>query len=111
MNKSLETAIKNDEPYFKGKASVWKGRIIRKLSENSLPEAKDQILEGLEILTELGAKPDIAMGHFFLGELYAQNNGHEEAAIHLKKAEVLFKEMSMDYWLEETKKTYQNSKL
>ncbi|MDM8540250.1 hypothetical protein QUF90_04110 [Desulfococcaceae bacterium HSG9] len=61
--------------------------------------------------TELGAKPNIALGRLFLGELYTQNSEHEEAAIHLKRAEALFKEMSMDYWLEETKKTYQNSKL
>jgi len=32
-------------------------------------------------------------------------NQEEAAKTHLKVAEALFKEMSMDYWIEETKKS------
>ena len=75
-----------------------------KLSDNAPLEAERRIEEGLEILTELDTKPDISIGHLFLGELYAQSNQEEAAATHLRAAEALFKEMSMDYWIEETGK-------
>jgi len=104
MNKSLATAKKNDESYFKGRALIWQGRIIGKLSDNSPQKAKQSIVEGLEILKELDAKPDISMANLFLGELYARQNQKKEAANHLNKAEVLFNEMGMGYWVKETKK-------
>ena len=44
------------------------------------------------------------IGHFFLGELYARRHQKKEATTHLKTAEALFKEMGMDYWLEEAGK-------
>ena len=104
MNQSLASAIENDESYFKGRALIWEGRIMGKLSENTPLEAAQRIEEGLETLTELDTNPDIAIGNFFLGELYAQRNQEEAAKTHLKAAEALFKEMSMDYWIEETGK-------
>jgi hypothetical protein len=54
--------------------------------------------------TELETSPDIAIGRLFLGELYIQENQEKIAFIHLKAAETLFKEMGMDYWIEETGK-------
>lgn len=75
-----------------------------KSSDNAPLEAVARIKEGLELLTELDTKPDMSMGHLFLGELYAQRNQEEAAKTHLLAAEALFKEMSMDYWIEETGK-------
>jgi len=104
MNKSLESAIKNDESYFEGNAMIWRGRITGNLSDSSQKEAQQQILKGLEILTELDTKPDISLAHLFLGELYTRNNQQKEAINHLKEAQALFKEMGMEYWLKETRK-------
>ncbi|MDA3916519.1 MAG: AAA family ATPase [Deltaproteobacteria bacterium] len=104
MNKSLESAIKNDESYFKGNAMIWRGRITGNLPDSSQKEAKQQIFEGLGILTELDTKPDISLARLFLGELYTRNNQQKEAINHLKEAEASFKEMGMDYWLKETRK-------
>ena len=104
MSKSLVSAIENDESYFKGRALIWEGRIMGKLSENTPLEAAQRIEEGLETLTELDTNPDISIGHLFLGELYARRNQEEAAKTHLKAAEALFKKMSMDYWIEETGK-------
>ena len=104
VNQSLASAIENDESYFKGRALIWQGRILGKLSDHSPLEAKQRIEEGLEILTELDTSPDISIGHLFLGELSAQMNQEETAKTHLKVAEALFKKMRMDYWIEETKK-------
>ena len=75
-----------------------------KLSDSLPLETVARIEEGLEILTELDTNPDISIGHLFGGELYAQGNQEKEAEIHLKAAEALFNEMSMDYWLKETRK-------
>jgi hypothetical protein len=40
-----------------------------------------------------------AQGHLFLGELYAHGGQEEKALEHLKKAETMFQEMGMEYWL------------
>ncbi|MDX2451544.1 adenylate/guanylate cyclase domain-containing protein [Desulfosarcina sp.] len=104
IDQSLASAIENNESYFKGRALIWQGRMMGKLSDNAPMEAVARIEEGLELLTELDTKPDMSMGHFFLGELYAQRNQEEAAKTHLKAAEASFKAMNMNYWIEETGK-------
>ena len=74
------------------------------LPDNTLSKTVQRIKEGIDVLAELDTKPDFSIGHYFLGELYAQRGQEKEAATHLKTAEALFKEMGMDYWLEETGK-------
>jgi len=103
MENSLETAIKNEELYFIGRALIWTGRIMGKRPENSLQKAQLKIVQGLEALLKLDAKPDISMAHFFLGELYAHHGQKEKAGNHLNTAEALFKEMDMAFWVKETK--------
>ncbi|MBC8509662.1 MAG: hypothetical protein H8D34_32850 [Chloroflexi bacterium] len=64
--------------------------------------AKEQIHQGIEILNGLKIKPWLTQGYLFLGELYG-NWGHKERALeNLKKAEVMFQEMGMAYWLDKT---------
>ncbi len=43
-----------------------------------------------------------ANGTFTLGEIYAHSGHKEKALQNLKKAEAMFKEMGMDYWLART---------
>ena len=104
MRQSLTSAIENGESYFKGRALIWEGRIMGQLSDHPPPELLARIQEGLEQLTELDTKPDMSMGHLFLGELYAKSNQEETARNHLKAAEASFKAMGMDYWAAETGK-------
>jgi class 3 adenylate cyclase/tetratricopeptide (TPR) repeat protein len=104
MNRSLASAIENDETYFKGISLIWEGRILGRLSDKAPMEAEQRIEEGLEILTELETNPDIAIGRLFLGELYAQKNQEEAARTHLKAAEASFKKMGMGYWIKEAGK-------
>jgi hypothetical protein len=77
---------------------------MAKLGNDTPLEAIQRVEAGLETLTELETAPDIAIGRLFLGELYVQDNQEKVALTHLKAAEVLFKEMGMDYWIEETGK-------
>ncbi|MBW1854235.1 MAG: hypothetical protein JRJ00_06085, partial [Deltaproteobacteria bacterium] len=44
-------------------------------------------------------KPCSAQGYLFLGELYTETGQKEKSLENLKKAEGMFKEMGMDYWL------------
>ncbi len=44
-----------------------------------------------------------AARQLFLGELYAHGGQKEKALENLKKAETMFLEMGMDYWLDETR--------
>ena len=39
------------------------------------------------------------LGYLWLGEVYAESGRREEALENLKKAEGMFREMGMDYWL------------
>ena len=104
MDQSLACAIENGELYLKGRALIWQGRIQGKLSDGAPAKAAAQIEAGLEQLTELEAQADMAMAHFFLGELHAQANQPKAAKKHLKAATASFKEMGMDYWLEAAKR-------
>jgi len=62
------------------------------------------MVNGLKILDELGMKPDHSSGTFFIGELYADAGQKEKGLDNLKKAESMFQEMGMDYWLARTRK-------
>jgi hypothetical protein len=42
------------------------------------------------------------MGYLFLGEVYVDTGQKDKALETLKKAEGMFKEMGMDYWLVKT---------
>ena len=64
--------------------------------------AEECILQGIKICNELKIKPFSAQGYLFLGELYADSNKREKARENLKKAEGMFREMAMDYWLTRT---------
>jgi len=105
MSQSLMTATKNNEPFYKGTALTWKGRILGKLPDSPMKDAEQLILEGVKILVSLDAAPEIAKGYFFLGELYTRRNQQKAADTYLEKAKASFKKMNMDYWLEQTRKT------
>ena len=104
IDQTLSSVTENGESYLKGRALTWEGRIMGKLENDGPLEAIQRVEAGLETLTELETAPDIAIGRLFLGELYVQDNQEKVALTHLKAAEVLFKEMGMDYWIEETGK-------
>jgi hypothetical protein len=57
------------------------------------------ILQGISILEELGILALSCLGHLWLGEVYAESGRREDALANLKKAETMFQQMGMDYWL------------
>ena len=65
-------------------------------------KAEEFMVQGINILEDLMIKPWSTQGYLFLGELYTNTGQGDKAPENLKKAEHLFKEMGMDYWLAKT---------
>ncbi len=64
--------------------------------------AEEYIMKGIKQLDNLKYKPFVSRSYFYLGELYADMGQKEKALGSLRKAEQLFQEMGMDYYLAKT---------
>jgi tetratricopeptide (TPR) repeat protein len=95
---SRENVEKNNEAHSK----IMLARAILKSDNSEFNQAKDQIMDALEILDEFKIKPIYAVGLYFLGETYADVGQMDTAEENLKKAETEFKKMDMAYWLSRT---------
>lgn len=99
----LNLAQTNHERYAEGIMWLQLGRIVGKMEGSQLRKAEEHLLKGMKILDELETKPACAQSYLFLGELYADAGQKEKAIENLKKAEAMYQEMGMDYWLARTK--------
>jgi tetratricopeptide (TPR) repeat protein len=104
VEEGLRLSQKNNEKYWEAQAWIFLGHILGRTETSQIPKAEEYVLQGMKIADELKAKPAYAQGHLFLGELYAHGNQKEKALKNLTKAETMFQEMGMDYWLAQTKK-------
>ena len=69
------------------------------MDPTQIEAAEQHILQGINLLEELGIRASSSLGYLWLGEVYAESGRREEALENLKKAEAMFQEMGMDYWL------------
>jgi hypothetical protein len=102
MEEAVRLAHENKERHWEACSRVWLGKISGKMGRSKSERAKQDIVEGTRILDELRIKPFSAQGYLFLGELYADTDQREKALEHLGKAQSMFQEMGMDYWLAKT---------
>ena len=79
------------------------GRIVGRSDPSKKDKAEQYILRGINILKNLKLKPFYTLGRLFLGEFYLDAGQREKATKNLKKADGMFREMGMDYWLARTK--------
>jgi tetratricopeptide (TPR) repeat protein len=100
---ALNLAQTSHQKYWEGISWIQLGRTLGKMEGTKLHKAKEHILQGMKIMDELETKTSYAEGCLFLGELYADAGQKEKALENLKKAEAMFQEMEMDYWLARTK--------
>jgi tetratricopeptide (TPR) repeat protein len=100
---ALNVAQTSHQKYYEGFSRIQLGRTLGKMEGSQLHKAEEYILQGMKILEELETKPDYAQGYLNLGELYADAGQKEKAIENLKKAEAMFQEMGMDYYLARTK--------
>jgi tetratricopeptide (TPR) repeat protein len=104
---SIEEALRlsqaSGERYIEGRAGAWLGRVLGKADVSQADAAEERILQGIRLLEQLQIKPWQAEGHLLAGELYADTGQTKKARANLKKAERMFREMGMDYWLHRTR--------
>jgi len=102
IDSALELSQKSSQRHFEGLAKVCAGKILAQSGILRAGEAEASILEGITVLQEFGLKPYWAQGHLYLGELYTSTGRTQLGMKNLKKAEKMFRQMGMDYWLRKT---------
>jgi tetratricopeptide (TPR) repeat protein len=87
-----------------GFAWILLGRTLGKMNPPLIDRAEKSLLKGIKIYEELKIKAHYVLGYFFLGEMYADTGQNDKALETFKTADLLFREMSMDYWIAKTQK-------
>jgi len=64
--------------------------------------AADAYRQALALATELGMRPLVAHCHFGLGKLYGRTKKRDQAREHLTAATTMYREMAMQFWLQQT---------
>jgi len=98
--KALELSQKYHGRDMEGWSRICLGRMKAKNNPSQLDQAEDSTLQGIQIVTELKLKPYAAFGYFCLGEMHADAGNREDALKNLKKAEIMYREMGIDFWPE-----------
>ena len=102
IQEAYRLSEKNQEKHYVGKSLVWLGRVTGLVDSNKNNEAIDFVLRGLKVLDELETKPDTAIAHLFLGELYWKLGRRDQASDFLKDAAGEFEALGMVPWLGRT---------
>ena len=77
---------------------------MTKVHHGQAREAEESILQGMKTADEINAKPHYTQGNLFLGGLCTHSGEKEKALANLTRAETMFGEMDLDYWLGESRK-------
>ena len=99
LNSLCNSHWKTMKDSVQGLSRVWLGRVVAKTDPIHIDAAEQQIIKGISLLNELGIKSYYSLGYLWLGEVNAEAGRHEAALENLIKAEAMFREMGMDYWL------------
>jgi len=100
--KAVRSSQQNNEKWLESCSWTWLGRILGGGNPPQMDKAEKSILAGIKIANEMGYKVYCSEGHFFLGELYANTGQREKALENLTKAEGMYQEMGLDYWVGKT---------
>lgn len=106
MDEALRFSQKNNEKFSEAITWIGLGRILGKMEPPQIDQAVANILKGIEIGRELKIKVHYSTGYLYLGELYINIGEKEKANDNLEKAEGMFQDMGMDYWLAKTYAVY-----
>jgi class 3 adenylate cyclase/tetratricopeptide (TPR) repeat protein len=104
VEKALQTSKKNNETEVEGRILIGLGEIMAHSGKHNSDDAIKQVLIGIDILNKLGMKPQIAQGYLVLGDIFHRGKDHKNAIENLARAEKMFKEMEMNFWLNQTQK-------
>ena len=78
--------------------------------QDGAEQARDAYRQALALATELGMRPLVAHCHFCLGKLYGQTNKWEQAREHVTTATTMYREMDMQFWLEQAETALASSR-
>ena len=102
IEKALELAQKNNEAAYEGLSWISLGKILGKTDSLQTVKAEKCFLHGIKKLMNLKLKAYYSQGFLFLGEFYSDIGQTAKAQESLQKAETLFQNMGMDFWLVKT---------
>ncbi len=102
LRKSVEASTAGKNRCIEGIGRIFLGRAMFKEDASTYRQAKATLLQGMQICEELGIRPIYAEGCLFLGELYVDAGEKPEALEQLRRAQSMFRDMGMDYWLSKT---------
>ena len=77
------------------------GEIIAAAERPAVDGAAARYREALALADELGMRPLVAHCHLGLGKLYRRAGQRDQAREHLTIATTMYREMSMQFWLEQ----------
>ncbi len=95
----LKISRENNQIPFIGQSIIMLGRILGKETPVHYDLAEEYILEGIKILKELKLKTQYSMGYLALSELYMTKGESEKVLQNVKRADGLFRELEMNYWM------------
>lgn len=104
---ALKFSEKYAEKWVEGLSKIYLGSTLGKTARYPFEQLETSILEGIRILGERKIAPWCSVGHYVLGQFYADNRLPEKAVKNLKIAERMLKEMEMNFWLSRTRKALQ----
>src|SRR5262249_2211469 len=84
---------------------AWALRALGEIASHRDPpvaeEAESCYRQAMALAGELGARPIVAHCHLGLGKLYGRTGKWQDAGDHLTAAGVMYREMDMQFWLEQ----------
>ncbi len=105
LAKAVQLGRQNGEGFTEGCTRISYGMALGKSTPGEFKKAESEILHGIKIQEQRGSSLWSSVGYFRLGELYGDAGQTHRALENLKKAEAMFRDMGMDYWLGKTEES------
>jgi len=86
-----------------GYRSTWLRLEAGLLAQGDPAGARERLEEALALAVELGMRPEVAHCHLGLGKLSRRAGKGQQAQEHLATATTMYREMEMQFWLEQAK--------
>ncbi len=86
-----------------GYRSTWLRLEAELLALGDSAGARERLEEALALAAELGMRPEVAHCHLGLAKLYRNTGNREQATKHFSTAATMYREMDMQFWLEQAK--------
>jgi len=100
---SLQSALQNQERLMQAISNLYLGWVKSRKDSTQIEAAEGHIRQGITLTEDLGLRAFYPVGYMILGAVYAESGRPDEALEPLKKAESMFQEMGMEYYLGRTR--------